>query len=667
MAEIQTKIIRWLLGVSLGIGLLVLLNQFQIPYYLYYPRTTQTVLVSDSYDFYIFLITSASVPLTLAFLSRKISISGKLGLAAVWAVSLALTMTGQPGAFAVFSLYVCVICAAALNLFSGHLERSAFAEIFPSTLVIFLLVEFSALFYWPTAALNPLGRFGVQSEQLEANLTFALYSLAIVMLLLLLFSWLWIPLVQRFTRPRKHIVVRYEPTVNKWSWRPIAASLDLFAIISIIIFFYPYLAGQGWVVGVDSHVIYLDPLNALLSLPPSQALSASHAHNGAVLLALYLIERATNIGSFTLVKYAPLIFAFATASAVFFATLRGGWNLQLSLITSVCVLLWLPTTLGIYAGLQANWVALLSWMLFLITYFAKREWTVWNYIVAGLLSNVIFVVHPWTWGVFIATLLLTTLIAWRSGLRKRCLQGLLAALIITIPVGIAAYAFLPSLGPDLGKTIQLYSSTVLNPSSLLTFGGAMLELFYNWGSFLSPAILLLSLVGAYSLSRRRGLVSNYLLAWIVAWCVGSILIAPVDYNPVNVGFSETGLWRMLYVSPLPFLLALGVGKGVEFSKFLEAGIRSEAVRARVLQLSMVAPYAAFGAGLFVFWDTAIRFLIVSFALIFLFLLTIRFPRYHSFSALVVVFLVLLILNAAFRSLFPLLLDPHNLFSATGTR
>lgn len=239
MSGIQTKIIRWLMGISLGIGLLVLLNQFQIPYYLYYPRTTQTALVSDSYDLYIFLITSASVPLTLAFLSRKVSISAKVGFVAVWAVSLALTMTGQPGALAV--LYVSVVCAAALNLFSGHLDRSAFAEILPSTLVIFLLVEFSSLFYWPTAALNPLGRVGVQSEQLEANLTFALYPLAIVMLLLLLFSWLWIPLIQRLPRLRKHILVRYQPTGRKWSWRPIAASLDLFAIISIIIFFYPYL------------------------------------------------------------------------------------------------------------------------------------------------------------------------------------------------------------------------------------------------------------------------------------------------------------------------------------------------------------------------------------------------------------------------------------------
>jgi hypothetical protein len=664
MKEIQERLLHWAMGFSLGLGLLVLLNQLQIPYYLYYPRTTQTVLVSDSYDLYIFLITSASVPLALGFLSRNVSISPKIGLAAVWAVSLALTIMGQP--LAIVTLYLSVICAAVLNIFSGHLDRSAFAEILPSTLLIFVLVEFSSLFYWPTAALNPLGRVGVQSEQLEGNLTFALYPLAIVILLLLLFSWLWIPLVRRLPPRRKHILVRYQPTTSKWSWKPIAASLDLFAIISIIIFFYPYLAGQGWVVGVDSHIRYLDPLNALLSLPPSQALNASYLH-GAYLFALYLIERATNISSFTLIKYAPLIFAFATASAVFFATLRGGWNLELSLITSVCVLLWLPTTLGIYAGLQANWVALLSWMLFLIIYFAKREWTIRNYIVPGLLSLVIFVVHPWTWGVFIATLLVTTLIAWRSGLRKRCLHGLLAALIITVPVGIAGYALLPSLGSDLGNTIQLYSLTVLNPTSLLTSGGPMLELFYNWGPFLSPAILLLSLVGAYSLSRRRGLIANYLLAWIAAWCVGSILIAPLEYNPVNVGISETGLWRMLYVSPLPFLLGLGVGKGVEFSKFLEAGVRSEAVRARVLQLFMFAPYAALGAGLFVFWDTATRFLIVTFALILLLLLTIRLPRYHSVSAFVGAFLVLLILNAAFRSLFPLLLDPHNLFSATGTR
>jgi len=256
---------------------------------------------------------------------------------------------------------------------------------------------------------------------------------------------------------------------------------------------------------------------------------------------------------------------------------------------------------------------------------------------------------------------LTALLSRRSTWSEHCVRTALAALVLALPVGIAAYSLFPSLRSDFLNTIQLYISAPVNPISLLTFGAALTNTFANLGPILSPAILLLSLVGAYALSRRRGITANYLIAWVAAWCIGSILVAPSGLNATNPGLSETGLWRMLYVSPLPFLLALGMEKCLSITKQPILPESSKSVLARVVPLLSIVPFVAAGAGLFVFWDLNVRLLLVAAALITALLLVVRLPKYRTLDALIVSVLVLLLLNAAFRSLFPLVLDPHTIF------
>jgi len=191
-------------------------------------------------------------------------------------------------------------------------------------------------------------------------------------------------------------------------------------------------------------------------------------------------------------------------------------------------------------------------------------------------------------------------------------------------------------------------------------------MFVNLGPILSPTILLLSLVGAYALSRRRGIIANYLIAWIAAWCIGSILVAPSGFNPANPGLGETGLWRMLYVSPLPFLLALGMEKCLSITKQPMSPQNSKSILFRVVPPLSMAPFVAVGAGLFVIWDPDVRLLLVAAALIMALLFVVTLPKYRTLDAFIMSFLVLLLFNAAFRSLFPLVLDPHNIFSSLGT-
>jgi len=663
MHVIQWKVLHWVTGVGLGIGLLVLLNQLQIPYFLYFPRTTQTMLISNSYDYYLFLILTISVPWTFAVSWKRFSTTVSMGTIAVWAVSIALAILNQPASVPI--LYAAVVCAAALNVLRSEARRVAVTEILRTTLSIFALVEWLSLFYWISAALNPQTRGADLSQQLEANLTFFLYPLAVPIVLLLLFAWLWVPLIPRLPRLRSQLVVRYQPSPQKPSLRTIVAALDLFAIVSIIVFFYTYLAGQTWVVGQDSFWRYIDPLNALAGLTPSQAFNTSTTH-GVYVVFLYLIQSATGLGPVSIVKYAPLVLTFCTATASFFAALRGGWNFQLATLTSISTLLWMPTILGIYVAIQANWAALLFWMVFLAIYFANSRANISTYVILAVLSLIILVVHPWTWGVFASTLFLTAILSRQSTWSGHCARALVAALILALPVGVAAYSLSPSLRSDFLGTIQLYISGPVNPISLLSFGDALANMFANLGPVLSPTILLLSLVGAYDLSRRRGITANYLTAWIAAWCVGSILVAPSGFFPGNPGLSQTGLWRMIFVSPLPFLLALGMEKCLSISKQPMISESSKSVLFRVVPLLSTAPLIAAGAGLFMIWDPNIRLLIVVAALILMLPFTVSFRNYRTLDALIVLVLALLLLNAAFRSLFPLVLDPHNIFSTPVT-
>ena len=100
-----------------------------------------------------------------------------------WAVSFVLAVLNQPVAVPI--LYATVICATFERGTGRCWQRTVITEILASTLSVFALVEWSSLFYYVVAAFNPQAKFGILSEQLETNLTYSLYPLAIPIMLLL--------------------------------------------------------------------------------------------------------------------------------------------------------------------------------------------------------------------------------------------------------------------------------------------------------------------------------------------------------------------------------------------------------------------------------------------------------------------------------------------------
>jgi hypothetical protein len=139
-------------------------------------------------------------------------------------------------------------------------------------------------------------------------------------------------------------------------------------------------------------------------------------------------------------------------------------------------------------------------------------------------------------------------------------------------------------------------------------------------------------------------------------------VAAIGYLPADAAISETQLWRMLYLSPLPILLALGVSKFVNLStRFVITG-PSVAPRLQAAVLSVTI--GAFSLSLFLFATPIIRFGSVMAGTLAVMLLTYRFHVRDSPKLMILIVLILIIVNATFRSLFPLLLDPHNLIPPT---
>jgi hypothetical protein len=282
-----------------------------------------------------------------------------------------------------------------------------------------------------------------------------------------------------------------------------------------------------------------------------------------------------------------------------------------------------------------------------------------NFIAQSLLSLAIVIIHPWSSGVFLATVVVASLLSLRRRVDvRRGLTDLLSVMWLTLPVGLLAYVYIPGIQGDLAYALSVYSSSLFRAGVIVsTFGGAWLEMFREWSSFLSPALIIIALIGALALTEVEGDTERCMLVWIAVWCLGSFLAAPLDYHPTEPAISETLLWRMLFLSPLPVLLALGVKKCIDLSSHLAVWPRNLTAWTRSIGFS--AAICASSLVLFLTASPSLRLISFIAAALVVFFLTPSSQAGTSGKTLLLIVLVLIIANAAFRSLFPLLLNPHN--------
>ena len=316
-----------------------------------------------------------------------------------------------------------------------------------------------------------------------------------------------------------------------------------------LILYRPDLNPSMTPIGVDAH-FYIDSVNQMLQLSPSAAISyamgnALEGSRPLVLLPMYLAT-VTGLVSVNLAYEAlPAILGPLVAIATFIFVREGLQNERAAGAASLFSTLSFGTTVGMWAGFYANWLALAETYFFLAALlgFLKAR-SAPRFIAMTLLSVSLLFTHPWTWVIILTVTTTFILTLWRDD-RKHAPMRALGALLAT------------DIILDFAKSLVFGSSVAVQDAStglsgsgisqaLLLWPNIIYGLFTAYGGLLGNAILLGLPVITVTILRFREKFERLLLLWVA---LSSI---PFLATPSLV---ET---RILYDMPFPVLISLAL-------------------------------------------------------------------------------------------------------------
>ncbi len=565
-------------------GTAAVLNASGLSFFFYYPRRIDVVFVDPAVDVLVWVVSVFCLSILAIWLSSGRQRIIQIGLAlpaitlstALWlfAGDGFLDMIGVGALFAVGTTeFVALIVGSKSDLSP---TRNALA----SRILIYLLgslvvIESSSAVHYVLLAFDQTTQIGRVDAGIELQLSYALYCLIPLLYVAFLFSWAWVPLVRRFL-PKN--IIPHNPAIASTDQNVLTDSslrkrfeafLDprilLAFAFAVFIGYYPYFQNPPWLVGTDANVRYYNPLLRMNAHGIFggflQALDEFHPLSLALLYGVQLIFRTT---AFAVVRFTPLFLVVTLGLTTWWFLAR--WkSLSLGLIVLALSVLSVTSVIGFYASILSNWMTLLVWVVF-FAYAAHRSdegFRILDLIVLLVLSTLILFIHPWTWGVFAATVLLAA-IATLFQERRRGLRG---ATILVLVIAVDVVAALLGLmflhggtGSGFANALRLYAFPFANPSTLLFFWDSLTYLTQIWAPFFNPLYLAISILGVFSLWSmgltpwRRRLV----LAWICVSAIGSILVAPIDFNPAQPNTIQSELWRLLFLTPFQLTAPFGI-------------------------------------------------------------------------------------------------------------
>jgi hypothetical protein len=227
-----------------------------------------------------------------------------------------------------------------------------------------------------------------------------------------------------------------------------------------------------------------------------------------------------------------------------------------------------------------------------------------------------------------------------------------AASLTVLLSGLVSGALVFAAGSDTEKaklieTVINFAGPLRAPSLIEHPFGVIYDAFRVWSPFLNPLLMVLAIVGIVLLVRERA--SNYkvfMLSWMAVAGIGTFFAVTL----------QTEIWRIWYLQPLWLLGATGIKGLLQMSNSIWNEQASYLVPARTALILGIA-------GLVVFLlDPAVGSAIFYVAALSIVLIHLGGQRASTKTVLVsafVLFVLVFFLNHALRSLYPLILDPHN--------
>jgi len=680
------------MGLYFLLGSISVLNALELRFFYYYPRRIQLAIIDPEADLVVWAVSAACVCVLAIWPWKPRERSAvQAGLAAiVVALIAALLLSHEGSLLRNITLYAFFTVATGNFAFIARrsertlgISVAAFvSRVFVYVLVTLSLIEISSGVHYIVRAFDPVTSIGKLDAQLELQFSYVAYGLLPLLYAGFLFSWAWVPLVRRLAyKVRIFRSVSEAPSrslglprggASGHGWSSFLLDYRTFVVCAVALFigYYPYFQNPPWLVGTDAYWRYYDPLLRMnaqgLAGGFAQALRERHP---LPLALLYAEQLVLHITPFEVVRYAPILLVLALAFATCWFLGRKK-EIQFVFVVFMFSALSVITAVGIYSSIIANWMALVVWMLFFAYVAARAEEKIGVLDAIALLSmsTLILMIHPWTWGLFAASVLVFVLATAIQERRKGLRAASMLIMVIVVDVVLAALSLTFLAGSEgwrVAEALDLYAVPLRNPTSLLFFWDVLTRLTQVWAAFFSPMSLAVSILGVFYLyggnatpCRRR-----LILGWVFVSAIGSILVAPVGYDPSQPTRSESQIWRLLFLTPFQLTVPFGVAliKGYLGSSHVS---KESAESKGTSELFRGVSFGIlFGVGSLLAWaPTQWRIGLVLFltpAIAILGLAKNHGNERQFLSDIGLLFVLLVAFNYTARSLAQLLIDPHN--------
>ncbi len=545
--------------------IVTLTNLLGIEYHLAYsPRTVNIELISQTADALVW-VASFVLSFIAIFISRERARSRLPNVLALAYLGLLASFFFFISGSRLIGAIIAFLASISLVLVSIYHAKSFLSIsraqvalgflIVPSS--ILLSIELCSVAGWILNAFDPHVPFDGSSRWffsiVEVNFSNILYPLTPFLLIGVLLSWVWIPLITigskrvRFPSYREGHA-QSSKIIKLLEWPILLTSVACALFVSYYPYFYfPRLAG------VDAPWYHAQLINMTDWNSAFKILTGPGAARGAYLLMLFLLKLLTGLSADSIIKIGPALPASFLALTTYLLVSTGTKDRSLALLSSFLAAFSVNTTVGVFAATFANWLAL-SWamLLLVVLLYAPKKGLKSSIPLAFLLSCLVLVTHPWTWVFLMGTLLTYSAITLiyrffkKDGtmLGKTCLTALA---IIPINFVLAFSFFLVTPNSEFIRLSYLvwHSISIDRLFTLMPTLNFTIK-FYVGGFFGNPNIYLFAVLGAFMLKDLKNEFNRLIVSILLPASILSILV------------DQFWQWRILYVVPYQIMTALGL-------------------------------------------------------------------------------------------------------------
>jgi hypothetical protein len=668
-------------------GSAMVLNASKLIFIYYIPRTINITIIDPNIDLAVWIASVILLSLLASWRQRSISwkvagvaiVSLAVVLGTIQILNLVGTGLRQATVYLFFAVGTAAFILEALNSesFRGSIAKATMKSVV-YLLVYLVAIEAASATSYVVRAFDITTQIGRTDAGIELQLSYASYGLLPLLYVALLFSWAWVPVGQKLSA-KAFRVHPSTPTISRQSlllegespkWLELLQDPRFILALALGLFigFYPYFENPPWLVGTDAVWRYYKPLLRMSSLGVVggfiQAFAEWHPITLAIFYAVQLLFQTT---AFTVVKYSPIVLVITLGLATWWILARKK-RMNFGILVFMLSVLSISTTIGLNASILSNWMALVVWATFFayVAYRGDQGFRILDGLILFALSTLILLIHPWTWGVFATAVLIAAILALiqdrRKGLRS---GGMLMAIILSdAALAFSSIAYLAaSQSSQITNALNLYFFVINDPSRILYFWRALNWLISVWSPFFSPLYIAISIAGVFFLSKadlsawRRRLI----WAWLCVSGIGSVLVAPVGFDPA---FSQgTELWRLLFLTPFQLTAPLGILWLAQLPKRLHRSDNPSTAPDSQWSIRLTLPCSILSLGvLLALAPVWLRFFIILATLpmlTFLVLTKTAVREVEVLGDMILLCFILVAFNNTTRALSQLLLSPHN--------